>query len=171
MPYVDLTGIASYYEQHGAGDPVLLLHGGFCSVETWQPQIESLAPHYWVHVPERPGHGRTPDRDGPATFEAMVADTLAYLDAFDLASVHVVGFSDGAIIGLMLAMHHPDRVRSLVSISANLDPDAFEEDGDAEAEPTNPDTSEWATTTRGSRGVRPALARRPRARRGRCWRS
>lgn len=130
MPYVDLAGIACYYEQHGAGEPVLLLHGGFASLETWQPQIDSLASGYRVHAPERPGQGRTPDRDRPITFEDMAADTLAYLDAFDLPSVHVVGFSDGAVTGLNLAMTHPGRVRSLVSISANLNPGAFRDDLD-----------------------------------------
>lgn len=130
MPYVDLAGIATYYEQHGSGDPVLLLHGGFASLETWQPQVDYLAAHYAVHAPERPGQGRTPDGPGPITFEGMVADTLAYLDAFDLAAVHVVGFSDGAVTGLNLAMQHPDRVRSLVAISANLSPDAFVDDSE-----------------------------------------
>ena len=54
MPYVDLAGISTYYEQHGSGDPVLLLHGGFCSVETWQHQIDALAEHYRVHARREP---------------------------------------------------------------------------------------------------------------------
>lgn len=140
MPYVVLDGIAGYYEVHGTGDPVLLLHGGFCSIETMSPQIESLARAYQVHAPERPGQGRTPDRPGPIGFDGMVRDTLAYLDALDVDSAHVVGFSDGAITGLLLARDHPERVRSLVSISANLDPSGFVDDDppaddDSEAEP------------------------------------
>ncbi len=130
MPYVDLAGIASYYEQHGSGAPVLLLHGGYCSIETWRPQIEALAARYRVHAPERPGHGRTADRPGPITFQGMVDDTVAYLDAMKIDQAHVVGFSDGAITGLLLAMQHPARLRSLVSISANLDPSVFSEDDD-----------------------------------------
>jgi pimeloyl-ACP methyl ester carboxylesterase len=136
VPFVELDGITTYYEQHGAGEPVLLLHGGFASAETWQPQIESLAQDHRLHVPERPGQGRTPDRDGPFTHADMVRDTLAYLDAFELDSVHVVGHSDGAITGLFLALEHPERVRSLVSISGNLDPDAFVTDEEAESIPT-----------------------------------
>jgi pimeloyl-ACP methyl ester carboxylesterase len=128
VPYVDLDGIAMYYEQHGAGEPVLLLHGGFCSLETMRPQLDHLSASYRVHAPERPGHGRTADRPGPITFAGMVGDTIAYLDAVGVDSAHVVGFSDGAITGLLLALQHPERLRSLVSISANLDPTVFGED-------------------------------------------
>lgn len=132
MPYVDLGGIATYYEQHGAGEPVLLLHGGHCSIETWQAQIDALAPTYRVHAPERPGQGRTADRPGAMSYRCMVDDTLAYLDAMNVESAHVVGFSDGAITGLLLALEHPVRLRSLVAISANLSPAAF---GEIEEEP------------------------------------
>lgn len=135
MPYVELDGIANYYEVHGAGAPVLLLHGGFCSIETMQPQIDQLALGYQVHAPERPGQGRTADRDGPITFDGMVRDTLAYLDALGVAAAHVVGFSDGAITGLLLARDHPERVLSLVSISANLDPTGFVDDEEEPAPP------------------------------------
>lgn len=149
MPYADLNGIAAYYEQHGAGDPVLLLHGGFCSIETWQPQIEALSPHYLVHAPERPGQGRTPDREGPITYDDMVADTLAYLDHAGVARTHVIGFSDGAITGLRLAMEHPGLVRSLVAISGNLSPDCFGPDGTSpapEEEPEEPPAGTGADT-------------------------
>jgi pimeloyl-ACP methyl ester carboxylesterase len=130
VPYVDLRGIASYYEQHGAGEPVLLLHGGHCSIETWRAQIDALARRYRVHAPERPGQGRTADRPGPMTFQGMVDDTVAYLDAMHIDSAHVVGFSDGAITGLLLALQHPSRLRSLVSISANLDPSVLGDEDD-----------------------------------------
>lgn len=130
MPHVDLDGIATYYEQHGAGDPVVLLHGGFCSIETMQAQQDQLSLSYLVHAPERPGQGRTADRPGPMTFQGMVDDTIAYLDWAGVDSAHVIGFSDGAITGLMLALQHPSRLRSLVSISANLDPSVFGDDDD-----------------------------------------
>ncbi len=166
MPYVELDGIATYYEVHGAGDPVLLLHGGFCSIETLQPQIDELALGYQVHAPERPGQGRTADRDGPISFDAMVRDTLAYLSALGVPAAHVIGFSDGAITGLLLARDHPERVRSLVAISANLDPTGFVEDDDA--------TSGAGRRARARgplavpRGLPPAVAGRTGARRGRA---
>lgn len=129
--YVDLRGIAAYHEVTGAGEPLVLLHGGFCSLETLRPQIGPLSEHFRVHAVERPGHGRTPDRPGPFTFDAVVADTVAYLDAVGLGDAHVLGFSDGAIAGLMLAQRHPSRVRSLVAISGNLDPSGLVDEEDA----------------------------------------
>lgn len=148
MPYTKLNDIAVYYEVHGSGPPVVLLHGGYCSIESLQPQIEHLSGTYEVHAPERPGQGRTADRPGPITFEDMVRDTLAYLDTFDIPSAHLVGFSDGAITGLLMARDHAERVLSLVAISANLDPSGFVADDDAaEAAEALPETSETAVVS------------------------
>jgi pimeloyl-ACP methyl ester carboxylesterase len=122
LPFLSINGVDCYYESRGSGDPVVILHGGFCSIETMHPQIEALAATFQVWAPERPGHGRSPDRAGEITFRSGVDDTLAFMDAIAVQSAHMVGFSDGAIIGLMLAMAAPDRVRSLVAISGNIDP-------------------------------------------------
>ena len=121
--------MALYSEVIGSGEPILLLHGGFCSLESMRPQADALASDYRVYAFERPGHGRSADIDGAYSYALCVADTLAYLDAQGLDSVHVVGYSDGAIIGLLLALDHPERIRSLVAISGNLDPSAFEPSG------------------------------------------
>lgn len=120
-----LVGFAGYHEEWGEGEPVLLLHGGFCSLEALRPLGDALAPDFRVHAAERPGHGRTPDRRGPYDYADMVTDTVAYLDALGVGSAHVVGHSDGGIVGLLLARDHPGRVRSLVAISANLHTDAW----------------------------------------------
>jgi pimeloyl-ACP methyl ester carboxylesterase len=125
MSYLRINGVDLYFETEGSGDPVLLLHGGFCSLESMRAQSDALASNYRVHAFERPGHGRSADIDDEFSYARGVADTLAYLDAQGLESVHVVGYSDGAIIGLLLALEHPERIRSLVAISANLDPSAF----------------------------------------------
>ena len=125
MPYLNIRGVRTYHEVAGDGAPVVLLHGGFCSLETLREVSDVLAATYCIHAAERPGHGRTPDREGPSSYGDAVADTLAYLDAVGLGDAHVVGYSDGAIIGLLLARDHPARVRSLVSISANIDPSGF----------------------------------------------
>lgn len=121
MPLVDVRGILSYVDETGAGEPVLFLHGGMCSAEVLRPLASRLT-GYAITAPERPGHGRTPDRPGAFHYADGVADTLAVMDAAGLASAHVVGFSDGGNIGLLLALEHPERVRSLVAISANLHP-------------------------------------------------
>lgn len=125
MTYLRIRGVDLYSEITGTGEPVLLLHGGFCSLESLRPQAEALAPRYRVHAYERPGHGRSADIDDDYDYDRAVADALEYLDAQELERVHIVGYSDGAIIGLLLAMRHPERVSSLVAISANLDPTAF----------------------------------------------
>ncbi|WP_072805751.1 alpha/beta fold hydrolase [Rhodococcoides yunnanense] len=145
MPTVHANGAEIYHEVHGAGEPVLLLHGGFCSLEQMRPQIDSLAPRYQVHGPERPGHGRTPDTDEPFGYTTSVADTLAYMDAVGLKDAHVVGYSDGAIIGLLIAMHYPERIRSLVAISANLHPSGFVGD-DTDNWPPDPDAPDTDST-------------------------
>jgi pimeloyl-ACP methyl ester carboxylesterase len=124
VPYLEVNGIRAHHDVAGSGPAVVFLHGGFCSAEVMRPMAAELRA-YAVHSPERPGHGRTPDRPGPMSYDAGVADTLAYLDAVGLEEAHLVGYSDGAIIGLLLARDHPDRVRSLVAISANLRPDVW----------------------------------------------
>lgn len=121
MPFVETSGVSAYYDITGSGEPVVFLHGGQCSAEVMR-ELSAVLRGYAVYAPERPGHGRTPDRPGPFTYQAGVDDTLSLMDAAGLDSAHVLGFSDGAIIGMMLALEHPERVRSLVHISGNLHP-------------------------------------------------
>jgi len=114
--YVDAGGLRTYYEIKGEGDPLLLLHGGFCPVETFDGLTPRLAEAYRVYLPERRGHGRTPDMDGPITFENMAEDTVAFMDALDIGRAHLVGWSDGAVVALHVALQRPELVRKLVLI-------------------------------------------------------
>lgn len=114
-----------YWEASGSGEPLLLLHGGFCSLEHLRALGEALGGTRRIFAFERPGHGRSADVPGDYSYQQGVQETLAFLDSQGLGAVHVLGYSDGGIIGLLLAMNHPERVRSLVAVSANLDPDAF----------------------------------------------
>lgn len=125
MPYLRINGVDLYSEVGGTGPPVLLLHGGYCSLESLRAQSDALVPDHEVFAYERPGHGRSADIDGDYDYERGLADAVEYLAAHGLDAVDVIGYSDGAIIGLLLAMRHPGRIRSLVAISANLDPSAF----------------------------------------------
>lgn len=125
MGYERIDGVDLYWEASGAGEPVLLLHGGFCSLESLRSQGDALAADHRVLAFERPGHGRSADIDEDFTYARGVSDTLAFLDSQNAGPVHVLGYSDGAIIGLMLALDHPERVRSLIAISANIDPTGF----------------------------------------------
>jgi pimeloyl-ACP methyl ester carboxylesterase len=121
--YVDAAGLRTYYEVEGSGEPVMLLHGGFSTVESWSAQRSALAQHYQVWLPERRGHGRTHDVEGPITYDNMAADTIAFMEAAGIAAANIVGWSDGGSVGLIVALRRPDLVRKLVCIGtpANLD--------------------------------------------------
>jgi pimeloyl-ACP methyl ester carboxylesterase len=114
--YVDGT----YYEELGAGEAVLLLHGGGGTVEIWAAQAPALASQYRVLIPERRGHGRTADVDGPVSMEIFAADTAAFIEAVGLGPAHVIGWSDGGKVGMNLALSRPDLVRKLVLIGTEL---------------------------------------------------
>ncbi|MGI8333992.1 alpha/beta fold hydrolase [Actinomadura scrupuli] len=114
--HVMAGGLPTYHEVHGDGDPLVLLHGGLATVESWGAQIPALAGHYRVHVPERRGHGRTPDVEGPITYAAMAGDTIGYLEALGLRRAHLVGWSDGAVVAVLVALRRPDLVGKLVLI-------------------------------------------------------
>ncbi len=115
--YVDAGGVRTYYEIVGEGEPVLLLHGGMCTLETWAPQIPALSAKYRVIIPERRGHGRTADVAGPITYEIMATDTIAFMTALRIEAAHLVGWSDGALVGLLVAMQRPDLAKKLGYIS------------------------------------------------------
>lgn len=114
--YVDANGVRTYYETTGKGDPLVLLHGGMASARSWFGQVPTLSQHYRVITPERRGHGRTADVDGPITYEVMAADTVAFLDAVGTGPAHLLGWSDGAVVAVMVALHRPDLVRKLVLV-------------------------------------------------------
>ena len=118
--YVDARGVRTYYDELGTGDPVVLLHGGGGGADSWLGQRPGLAERYRVLIPERRGHGRSPDVDGPVTMEIFAADTAAFIEALELGPAHVIGWSDGGKVGMSLALNRPDLVRKLVLIGAEL---------------------------------------------------
>lgn len=110
-----------YYETYGAGSPVLVLHGGLGSLESMSYQIMALSTSHYVVAPDSRGHGRSTDSSTSLSYSVMADDMLKILDRLQMRRVDVVGWSDGGIIGLDLAMRYPDRIRRLVAISANYD--------------------------------------------------
>ena len=123
--YIDAGGVHTYYEIQGAGEPLVLLHGGFTTIETWGAQTPALAERYQVYLPERRGHGRTPDVPGPTGYEIMAQDTIAFMDALGISSAHLVGWSDGGNVGLEVALARPDLVRKLVFMGAVANFDGY----------------------------------------------
>ena len=120
--YVEANGVRTYYEIDGVGEPLLLLHGGLCAIETLTGLRKALAAQYQVYLPERRGHGRTPDVDGPYGYELFAEDTIAFIEALAFGPTHIVGFSDGATVGLLTALRRPDLVRGLVHIGQQVNP-------------------------------------------------
>jgi pimeloyl-ACP methyl ester carboxylesterase len=117
--YIEVGGVRTWYEEQGAGNPVVLLHPGGAGVDAraWGPNLEAIARSFRAFTPERRGHGRTMDVAGPITFDLMAQDTIAFLEAVVAAPAHLVGCSDGAIVALHVALHRPDLVRRLVFVA------------------------------------------------------
>lgn len=126
--YVEVGGIRTWYDESGEGEPLVLLHPGGAGVDarTWDPNLPALTERFRIFTPERRAHGRTPDVDGPITFELMADDTIAFLDAVVGEPAHMVGCSDGAIVALLVALQRPDLIRKLVFIAGVFNRDGWE---------------------------------------------
>jgi pimeloyl-ACP methyl ester carboxylesterase len=123
--YADVNGINLYYETHGTGRPLVLLHGGLGSGEMFGPVLPMLAERHQVIAVDLQGHGRTADIDRPIDVRLMAGDIAALVDHLRLATPDVVGYSLGGGVALQTAAQYPAKVRRLVMVSANLRPDAI----------------------------------------------
>lgn len=123
--YVDIGPVHTWYEAQGHGEPLVLLHAGLDTNASWGGELQALAEHFRVVAPERRGHGHTPDVEGPLSYDVMAEDTTAFIDTVLGRPVHLVGWSDGAILALLVAMTRPDLVRKLVLIGSALDVSAY----------------------------------------------
>ena len=126
--YADVNGLHLYYEVHGTGSPLVLLHGGLGSGEMFGPVLPAFADRHQVIVPDLQGHGRTADIDRPITPAALAGDVVGMLDKLGVDRAHVLGHSMGAAVALELAVSHGERVRSIVAASASVRPDGMHED-------------------------------------------
>ena len=114
-----VDGIEIYYAEYGAGQPVILLHGGLANSDYWGNLIPALAPHYRVIVMDSRGHGRSTRDAQPYGYDLMASDVVGLMDYLKIEKADIVGWSDGAIIGLDIAMNHPDRIDRLFAFAAN----------------------------------------------------
>jgi pimeloyl-ACP methyl ester carboxylesterase len=117
-----VNGTRLWYAVFGHGDPVILLHGGLANSDYWGLQIPVLARHYQIIVLDSRGHGRSTRTAAPIGYDAMASDVLALMDSLHIEKAALVGWSDGAIIGLDIAIHHPERLTKLFAFAANSDP-------------------------------------------------
>jgi pimeloyl-ACP methyl ester carboxylesterase len=112
--YVQLGDVYTYYEEDGKDDALVLLHPGLAYSRAFQEYVSEFARHFRVFRPDRRGHGRTPDVEGPITYEQMARDTIAFLERVVGGPAYLLGHSDGAIVALLTALKRPDLVRKLV---------------------------------------------------------
>jgi pimeloyl-ACP methyl ester carboxylesterase len=122
--FYNLHGFRMYTEVYGSGAPVLMIHGNNGSISAFSNNIPELARHFPMILADSRSQGKSLDPDHPLTFEMMADDFSDLLDAMHVESANVIGWSDGGINALLLAIRHPEKVRKLVSTGANLWPDA-----------------------------------------------
>ncbi len=139
--FADVNGLHLYYERHGEGSPLVLLHGGLLTIDiNFAGLIPTLAQRHQVIAVELQGHGRTADIDREITPANSASDVVALLDHLGIDRAHVLGHSMGAAVALELAVNHPTRVRSVVPVSGSVRRDGMHSDLS--------DPSKFATSTR-----------------------
>ncbi|MCD8740364.1 alpha/beta hydrolase [Mucilaginibacter roseus] len=121
--YVNIRGIKLYYEVYGKGEPLLMIHGNGGSINNFIFQIPYFAKHHRVILADSRAQGKSIDPSDSLSYEMMADDLNALLDNLGLKQVNVIGWSDGGINGLLLALRHPDKVKKLAITGANLRPD------------------------------------------------
>ncbi len=118
--YAEVNGINLYYEIHGAGRPLILLHGGLGSGAMFEPLLPELTKGHQVIAIDLQGHGRTADIDRPIDVRLMADDIAALIDHLKLDRPDLVGYSLGGGVAMQMAFKHPTKIRRLVAISANI---------------------------------------------------
>jgi pimeloyl-ACP methyl ester carboxylesterase len=132
-------GVTFYYEVYGEGEPLLLVHGNGGSLGAFAAQIDYFKGHRKVIAMDSRDQGRSGDSGGAITYEQMADDLAALIDHLKTGPVDVVGWSDGGIEALLLGVRHPNKVRKLVAMAANLNPQAI-----------YPETAAWVAQMKAS---------------------
>ena len=142
MPYADIHGLHLYYEEHGDGPPLVLIHGGLLTIElSFGTMIPMLAEHHRVIALELQGHGRTADIDRAMTFENLASDVVGLLDHLGIDRADIFGFSLGGLTTYQMLIDHPHRIGRAVVASADyrndrggeIDPDRLPTESDFQA--------------------------------------
>lgn len=117
-----VNDVELYYQIHGEGTPLILLHGGLGHSGHWKNQISVLSEHYKVIAVDSRGHGRSTSSERRISYALMASDIVALMDYLDVEKAHVLGWSDGGILGLYLAVNSPERLMTVIASGANYDP-------------------------------------------------
>ena len=145
--YADVNGINLYYEIHGAGRPLVLLHGGLGSGEMFGPALPALAAGHQVILPDLQGHGRTADIDRPIDVQLMADDIAALITHLGLEKPDVVGYSLGGGVAFFTAVKHPEQVRRMVMVSTNMRRSAIYPEMLAQQGQVGPEAAEFMKDT------------------------
>jgi pimeloyl-ACP methyl ester carboxylesterase len=146
--YADIDGLHLYYEVHGTGQPLVLLHGGLGSGEMFGPVIPQIVEAgYQVIAPDLQGHGRTADIDRPLDVRVMADDIAGLIGHLGLERPDVVGYSLGGGVAFWLAVKHPELVNRLVVVSAHVRRDAIPPEMLAQQAQVGPEAAEFMKET------------------------
>ncbi|AUW45184.1 alpha/beta hydrolase [Rhizobium beringeri] len=124
----DVNDIKMYYAEYGEGDPILFIHGGLGNAEVWGHQVADFAKDHLVIVADSRGHGRSTRSQQPFGYDLMTSDYAALLDYLKIDKVTLVGWSDGGIIGIDMAMKHPEKLTRVIAQAANVTTDGVKAD-------------------------------------------
>ncbi|WP_459464407.1 alpha/beta fold hydrolase [Rhizobium sp. No.120] len=119
----DVNDIKMYYAEYGAGDPILFIHGGLGNADIWGAQVAEFARDHLVIVADSRGHGRSTRSEQPFGYDLMTSDYAALLDYLKVGKVTLVGWSDGGIIGIDMAMKYPEKLTRVIAQAANVTTD------------------------------------------------
>jgi pimeloyl-ACP methyl ester carboxylesterase len=147
MSYADVNGISLYYQTHGTGRPLILLHGGLMSGEMFDPILPILTDDHQVITVDLQGHGRTADVDRPVDVRLMADDIAALIEHLGLDRPDVAGYSLGGGVALQLAIKYPAMVGRLVAASANIRRSAIYPEMLAQQEQVNAAAAEFLMQT------------------------
>ena len=124
----DVNDIKMYYAEYGEGEPLLFIHGGLGNTDVWGNQIAEFARDHLVIVADSRGHGRSTRNQQPFGYDLMTSDYVALLDYLKIDKVTLVGWSDGGIIGIDMAMKHPEKLTRVIAQAANVTTDGVKPD-------------------------------------------
>jgi pimeloyl-ACP methyl ester carboxylesterase len=122
--YASINGANIYYEEYGKGEPMFLIHGNGADIKSMGNQIDYFKTKYRVIIADSRGHGKSELKTDSLTYVQMANDWAKLATHLKLDSLNVIGWSDGGIVGLLLGIHHPKKVKKIVTMGANLRPDS-----------------------------------------------
>jgi pimeloyl-ACP methyl ester carboxylesterase len=125
---VSVNEVELYYEVHGEGTALILLHGGLGHSGHWKYQLPALSEHYRVITVDSRGHGRSTMTEQQISYKLMTSDIVALMDYLEIERAHILGWSDGGNIGLYLAVYYPERLIKVIASGANYDPSGVRPD-------------------------------------------